>query len=107
MKVVMPAFTSVPTVVPRSVSLKNESSPPPLGADRSFAGTSVAVTRVYPPLLGLPDTRHHVGHRCRRQPTLARSVGGAHFRAQRIGVGRVRCRTRFGPRGPRGSARSN
>src|SRR5688500_636955 len=43
MKVASPALTSVPTVVPRSVSLKNPSSPPRSGgATASLRGTSAA-----------------------------------------------------------------
>src|SRR3989337_1683455 len=52
--VVMPARASAPTVVPRSVSLKKESSPPPSLGARSLRGTSVAVTRGRPPLHGAP-----------------------------------------------------
>src|SRR5688500_2047737 len=94
-KVAMPARASAPTLVPRSVSLKKESSPPPpsLGT-RSFRGTSVAVTRGRPPLqwgTSEPDTMLGTGA-VRR---LLRAVGSPY----RFCDERLRALVSGGPRG--------
>src|SRR3990170_3994828 len=83
MKVARPAFTSVPTVVPRSVSLKKESRPPPppLGCALSLRGTSVAVTRGHPPLHGAPGyPTPLLGTGAAAQPTPRKVRSAAGFR---------------------------
>src|ERR671914_2032880 len=90
MKVAKPAFSSVPTVVPRSLSLKNESSPPRAGGAVSLLGTSVtSASTDDPPLRGTraPDTT--LGTGAAMQPTPGAASLAALFGAPgAIGAGR-------------------